>query len=131
MYRANPDTPQKEALRNEVEARDEEIKILKVQLRGVQQSAISELTKQQHGFEAAVQQYEMEARDIAKAEVGRANARLGGQLQSVRHQLAQMQIAEKRIQSEAETAILQVQSQVLQQVQLNTDKDDIIRRERT
>ena len=68
----------------------------------------------------------MEARDIAKAEVGQANARLGGALQSVRQQLAQMQIAEKRIQSEAETAILQVQNQVIQQVQLNTDKDVII-----
>ena len=36
VYRANPDTPQKDALRNEVEARDEQIKTLKVQLRGVQ-----------------------------------------------------------------------------------------------
>ena len=63
------DSPQKAALRNELAGKDESIKLLRQQLLGVQNVAMSELQAQRNSFGGMAILYERKAREVARQEV--------------------------------------------------------------
>ena len=63
---SQPDSPQKAALRNELVGKDESINILRQQVLGVQNVAMSELRAQRNSFGGMAILYEREVREVAR-----------------------------------------------------------------
>ena len=81
------DTPQKAIMRNEIDGQVESIDLLRRQLREVQDEAVLELQNQHQNFGVFARQYEFEAREVTRVEVGQAQAHMGRNFQNLSNQL--------------------------------------------